>query len=333
MFKLHRSLLRFKPYFNLIEWTKVLVLPGFKPLPLYTVGKFFFKELAKESLVNKASSLSYNFMLAIFPGIIFLFTLIPYIPVSNFQDQLLSLMEMVLPKNAFIAVESTLEDIVKNQNGKLLSFGFLFALFFATNGVHSLMLAFNKSSLVSENRSWIKQRWVAIKLSFIMVLALALSLAIITFSEFVFSTLRNAIDIINPGIWIFLINVARWLILTGLYLVTISIIYRYGPATKKKWHFFSPGSWLATILAILTFWGFAYYINNFGTYNKLYGSIGTLIVMMIWMYINSLIILIGFELNASIELSKRSIRIVKPQSKRFRSNLELKNEPKEQELE
>lgn len=333
MFALHRWLLKFKYYFLFIEWTKVLVLPGFKPLPLYTIGSFFFQELAKESLVNKASSLAYNFMLAIFPAIIFLFTLIPYIPISNFQDQLLSLVEMVLPNNAFLAVQSTLEDIVKNQNGGLLSFGFLSTLFFATNGVHSLMLAFNKSSLVTENRTWLKQRWVAVQLTFLIALTLSISLAIITFSEYFFGILRSEITLINRNFWIFLIDLARWSILISLYFVTISLLYRFGPATVKKPKFFSPGSWLATILAILTFWGFAYYINRFGTYNKIYGSIGTLIVMMIWMYINSLIILIGFEFNASIELSKRSIKIVKPQLKRFRNNLELKNQPKKQDLE
>ncbi len=324
---LHKWLLRFKPYFLFIEWTKVVVLPGFKPLPLYTVGSFFFKELAKESLINKASSLAYNFMLAIFPAIIFLFTLIPYIPIADFQEQLLSLVELVLPHNAYLAVQSTLVDIVKNQNGKLLSFGFVFTLFFATNGVHSLMRAFNKSSLVTENRTWLKQRWVAIKLTFIIVLALSVSLAIITFSEYIFSFLRSQIGL-KKSFWIFLIDIARWIILIGLYFITTSVLYRYGPATVKKPRFFSPGSWLATILAILTFWGFAYYINRFGTYNKVYGSIGTLIVMMIWLYLNSLIILVGFELNASIELSKRSVKIVKPQLKRFRQNLELTNQQK-----
>jgi len=327
MSALHKWLLRFKPYFLFIEWTKVLVLPGFKPLPLYTVGSFFFKELAKESLINKASSLAYNFMLAIFPAIIFLFTLIPYIPIADFQEQLLSLVELVLPHNAYLAVQSTLEDIVKNQNGKLLSFGFVFALFFATNGVHSLMRAFNKSSLVTENRTWLKQRWVAIKLTFIIVLALSVSLAIITLSEYIFSFLRSQIGL-KKSFWIFLIDIARWIILIGLYFITTSVLYRYGPATVKKPRFFSPGSWLATFLAILTFWGFAYYINRFGTYNKVYGSIGTLIVMMIWLYLNSLIILVGFELNASIELSKRSVKIVKPQLKRFRQNLELTNQQK-----
>lgn len=327
MIAIHRWLLRIKPYFLFIEWTKVLILPGFKPLPLYTVAGFFFKELSKESLVNKASSLAYTFMLAVFPGIIFLFTLIPYIPISDFQEQLLSLMQLVLPKNAFLAVQTTLEDIVRNQNAKLLSFGFFFALFFATNGVHKLMKAFNKASLVNENRSWWKQRMVATILTFMIVFALIFGLGIITFGEYIAGLLRTKLGI-NRYFLILVVELARWTTLTGLYFITISMVYKYGPATRKKWKFFSPGSWLATVLAILTFVGFAYYINNFSTYNKLYGSIGTLIVMMIWMYINSLIILIGFELNASIELSKRSLRLVKPQLLRFRKNLGLKNQPK-----
>lgn len=120
MIWIHNILLRFKPYYLFIEWTKILILPGFSPLPLYTVATFFFQEIGKDELINKASSLSYNFMLAIFPAIIFLFTLIPYIPIDNFQNQLLSLIALILPAEAYIAVRSTLVDIVSNQNSKLL---------------------------------------------------------------------------------------------------------------------------------------------------------------------------------------------------------------------
>src|SRR6476469_3493885 len=143
---LHNFLLRFRFYRHFIEWTKVIIIPGFSPLPLYTVAVFFFQEIQKDSLLNKASSLAYNFMMAIFPSIIFLFTLIPYIPINNFQNQLMSIISLLLPENAYLAFETTIEDIVKNQNGKLLSIGFILALFFATNGIHTLMMAFNKSS-------------------------------------------------------------------------------------------------------------------------------------------------------------------------------------------
>ena len=317
--RMHNTLLKFKPYDYFIEWTKVVVLPGFGSLPLYTVAVFFFQEIARESLLNKAAALAYNFLLAIFPGVIFLFTLIPYIPVTNFQEQLLSFIALALPENAYEVIQSTLEDIVINQNRGLLSFGFIAALFFATNGLTSLMNAFNKASLISETRSWFRQRMVSIGLSFMVVIALAIGFTIITISSHIFTYIRSLMDI-DESFWLNLIYVTRWFILGAVYLFTVSMVYKFGPASSKRWKFFSPGATLATILAILVFWGFAYYINHFNAYNRLYGSIGTLIVIMIWLYLNSLILLIGFELNAAIELSKRSIKIVKPRFNSFKSD-------------
>ena len=313
---LHQVLLRFKPYDYFIEWTKVIILPGFG-LPLYTVATFFFQEIAREALLNKAAALAYNFLLAIFPGIIFLFTLIPYIPVENFQEQLLAFISLILPKNAYDTISSTLEDIVTKQNSGLLSFGFAAALIFSTNGVHSLMLAFNKSSLVVENRGWFKQRIVAVFLTMVMLFALTVGMTIITISSYIFSYLKSILDF-GDNYWIHIITATRWFILIAVYFFTVSILYKFGPAASRRWKLFSPGATLATILAIATFWGFAYYINHFNTYNKLYGSIGTLIVIMIWLYLNSLILLIGFELNASIALSKQSIKIIKPRFNSFR---------------
>ncbi|HCN85180.1 MAG TPA: YihY/virulence factor BrkB family protein [Sphingobacteriaceae bacterium] len=327
MLWLHKILCKLRPYRLFIEWTKVIILPGFSPLPLYTVASFFFMEISKDSLVNKASSLAYNFMLAIFPGIIFLFTLIPYIPVPGFQDQLMELISLILPGNAYLAVESTLEDIIKIQNSSLLSFGFFASLFFATNGIHTLMKTFNKSSLIIESRSWLRQRIVALTLTLLMVSALVSGLVIIIAGEYVFTYLQSETSF-KDSFWVYVVDTARWLTLTLIYFITISMLYRYGPATPKKWKFFSAGSWLATILAVLTFWGFSFYIQNFGNYNKLYGSIGTLIVIMIWLYLNSLIILIGFELNASIDLSKRSIKIVKPNFNSFKAPVDEKLEAK-----
>lgn len=298
-----------KFYRLFIRWSKYIVLPGFSPLPLYTVGKFFFTEIKKESLVNKASSLSYNFMMAIFPSIIFLFTLIPYIPIKNFQNQLMAFIALLLPENAYLAFETTLEDIVKNQNGKLLSVGFILALFFSTNGTHNLMQAFNKASLTMETRSWLKRRWVALCLTILTAFALILGVSVMVVGEFVITFVRTKLQLSDSLFWIYLILISRWLIIIVVYFVTISLLYRYGPAKAKKWQFFSAGSWLATSLAIFTSIGFSYYINNFGNYNKIYGSIGTLLVMMIWLFLNSLIILIGFELNASLDLSKQSIVI------------------------
>lgn len=315
---LHKFLFKFKFYRYFIQWTKYIVLPGFSPLPLYTVAKFFFQEIQKDSLNNKASSLAYNFMMALFPSIIFLFTLIPYIPINNFQNQLMTIISLLLPKNAYLAFESTLVDIVKNQNGKLLSLGFILALFFATNGIHTLMQAFNKSSLVVETRTWLKQRIIALNLTLLIAVSLILGVSVIIIGEFFINFLINELNLKEGKFWIYLIMVSRWIIIILVYFITISLLFRYGPANSKKWKFFSAGSWLSTILAVLTSIGFTYYINNFGTYNKLYGSIGTLLVIMIWLYLNSFILLLGFELNASLDLSKRSVKIVKSKLNSFK---------------
>ena len=282
--------------------------------PLYCCW-LFFQEITRESILNKASSLAYNFMLAMFPGIIFLFTLIPYIPVENFQEKLLGFLEIVIPANAFSAFQTTIEDIIKNQNGGLLSFGFLLATFFATNGMTNLMMAFNKSSLTRENRKWLKRRTIALALSFAIIIALALGIGVFTMVGISINYLKNNIDYDLAWFWGLLLKLSRWIILFLIYFLTLGLVYKYGPSSAKYWRIFSPGAMLATILAILTFSGFAFYINNFNAYNKLYGSIGTIIVLMIWMYLNSLIILIGFELNTSITLSKQSVKVVTPKQK------------------
>ena len=314
---LHHFLQRFRFYQYFIDWTKVIILPGFRPLPFYTVAVFFYSEIAEGSLTNKAASLAYNFMLALFPATIFLFTLIPYIPVNHFQDQLLSLLALIMPSSAYKAFESTITDVIKIQNVKLLSFGFLSTMFFATNGVSRLMQAFNKSSLTSETRTWLKRRWVALLLTIVISFSFLAGIILMSISYRVIALVQSAI-FRKANFWAHLIAFSRWIIVVVIFFSTVSILYRYGPAHRRRWKYFSPGSVLATVLAILTSFGFSFYIDNFSSYNKIYGSIGTLIVVMIWLYLNSLILLIGFELNASIDLSKRNIRIRKPRHNAFK---------------
>ncbi|WP_342328051.1 YihY/virulence factor BrkB family protein [Pedobacter sp. FW305-3-2-15-E-R2A2] len=317
----HRQLLKVRIYALFIAWTKVCVLPGFSPLPLYTVASFFFKEIGKDSLVNKASSLAYNFMLALFPAIIFLFTLIPFIPRRiGFQKQLMDFIVLILPADAYRAFETTLNEIVNKPNRGLLSFGFFLSLFFATNGVHSLMMAFNKSSLIIETRTWVKQRLIAILLTVAIALSVIICIVAMTIGEVALNYIDGELNIKGNFI-AYVIQLTRWSLLGILYFVTISILYKYGPAHAKKWKFFSAGSCLATVLAFLTIWGFSFYINNFSSYNKVYGSISTLIVLMIWLYLNSLILLVGFELNASVDLSKRSVKIIRPNFNMFKKTL------------
>ncbi|MEO7215448.1 YihY/virulence factor BrkB family protein [Mucilaginibacter sp.] len=315
---IHRFLSHFKFYHYVTDWAKSVYIPGFRPLPLYTVIVFFIEEIQKTSLTNRAAALAYNFMLALFPAIIFLFTLIAYIPVTDFQRDLLSVFAEIMPTNAYEAFKTTIEDIIKNQNGKLLSIGFITALYFATNGVSNLMQAFNKSSLILETRTWLKRRAIALLLTVVISIALLIAIVIMIAGQAVIGFIQDKFYS-NSHYWFYLIALSRWIIILVIFFVSICILYRYGPSNKRKWKFINPGSILATSLAILTSVGFTYYTNNFSSYNKVYGSIGTLIVVMIYLYLNSLILLIGFELNASVDLSKRNIRIVKPRYNSFRA--------------
>lgn len=314
---MHRILLRITLYRKFIAWTKSYIPPGFHPLSLYNVIVFFANEIQERTLLNRASALAFNFMLAFFPGTIFLFTLIPYIPIKDFQAQLLSVLATILPYNAYMAFEATIEDIIKHQNVSLLSVGFVSALYFATNGVSNLMQAFNKSSLIVEKRSWLKRRRIAMTLTVVISILLLVAITVMTAGEAVITMVQHHIAT-QGHFWIYVIAFSRWIIIIAIFFTTIALLYRYGPANIEKWKFLSTGSILATALAVLTSMGFAYYINNFSSYNKVYGSIGTLIILMLWLYLNSLIVLIGFELNASLDFSKRNIKIIKPRFNSFR---------------
>jgi len=314
----HRFLLRFKFYQRFIRWSKTYILPGFDPLPLYNVGSFVANEIDGRTMQTRAASLAFNFMLAFFPAIIFLFTLIPFVPLRNFQGKLLGLLSTILPYNAYMAFQATIEDVVKRHNGQLLSIGFVTALYFATNGITILMRDFNKSSLVVEKRTWFKRRMIAVVLTFIISLALLVAIAVMTAGDATIAYLKSHIDS-HGHFWYYIVASLRWLIVIAIFFFSISLLYRYGPANKVKWKFLNTGSIMATALAVFTSMGFSYYIDNFSSYNKIYGSIGTLLILMLWLYLNSLILLIGFELNASIDYSKRNIKVAKPMFNSFRT--------------
>lgn len=291
---------------RIVEHSKHTTLIGFNGLPIYTVLDFFFKEIQKEHLNTKSTSLAFSFFLALFPATIFLFTLIPYIPVNNFQDQLLSILGQILPSNAYEAVQTTLTDIIKNKNGGLLSFGFVAALFFSSNGLMALMRNFNKASLISDKRPGWKKRRTAIVLTVVISIMLIIGVSLIIAGNYIINRLE-ALELIQGALTKYSLMMVNYVIILLLFFSIISTLYYFGPATTKKFKFFSAGATIATVLSIVTSLGFAFYVNNFSSYNKVYGSIGTLIVIMIWLYLNSMILLIGFELNASINILKRNL--------------------------
>ena len=291
-------------FFN---WFKKIVIPGFDGLPLYEVASFFFKGLWQGAISSRASALTFSFFLALFPAIIFFFTLIPYIPIEGFQDTLLSLLQNILPKDAYKATLSTLEDIIKRQHGSLLSLGFIAALFFSTSGISGIMSAFNESIHVAETRSFFKQRTVAIFLVLILSVLIIVAITLIIMGTATLEyLLKNGF--MEKDITYYALLFGKWIVVISLFFFIISFLYFLAPAKHKRFRFISAGSTLATLLFVLTSMGFNYYISNFSQYNKLYGSIGALIIILMWIYINAFVLLIGFELNASIKNAKKGIK-------------------------
>ena len=284
---------------SILVKAKRITLPGLDGMALYDVMVFFWRSIVDGALSTRASAIAFSFFVALFPLIIFLFTLIPFIPVDNFQDELFLLIKDMVPAGAFDAIEETVNNILKVKQGDLLSLGFFMALIFSTNGFASMMTAFDASLHSFERRTWLGQRVIALLLLVIMSVLLTVAIALITYGQH-FINYMVANGYLKDHFTIIVLSISKWIVILFLFFVANSFLYYLAPAKKTKWRFISAGGTLSTVLSILTFLGFTYYINRFGQYNKLYGSIGTLLVILLLMYLMSMILLIGFELNASI---------------------------------
>jgi membrane protein len=276
-------------------------LPGFDGAPLELVGKLIVKGLfGRGVLVTRASSIAFNLLMALLPATIFLFTLIPFIPIPNFQTELVRLFESFLPMTAYNYLENTIVDVITNKSGTLLVVMFFATIIFSTNGIHALMHAFNVSVHDFESRSWLQQRKIAVfLLVFILIMFSASSMLIILSRSVVNRLVELGVLKMNLVFWV--IMIVKWILTVIMLFFAISTLYYMVPARKKDFRYISPGSIVATSLFIITSLGFSAYVNNFGQYNKLYGSIGSLMVILIWLYLNSVALLVGFELNVSIK--------------------------------
>lgn len=288
----------------LMRYIRKIIIPGFDGLPLYDIMKFFFTGLIKGSVTSRASAVSFNFFMALFPAIIVLFTLIPYVPISGFQDSLLELMKSLIPQQIYGTVEGTLLDIINRPRGGLLSIGFFLTLYFATNGVSSIIEAFNQTYYTIETRSFLRTQLVSIALVFTLAFLLIFSIALITIGPALINWL-DATGFLRGRYTYEIIVGVKWLITVLMFLIMYSSLYYFAPARKQGFRFISAGSTFASLLTIISSIGFNYYVNNFSQYNTLYGSIGTLLIFLLFIYFNSIILLIGFELNASITQVKR----------------------------
>jgi membrane protein len=260
-----------------------------------------------DDILDRANGVAFNFILAIFPAIIFLFTLIPYVteffPEIN-TESIMAFIGHQIPPSMFEVVSSTVHDIISNQRGGLLSLGFLFSVYLSTNGMMALMRAFNACYRTIENRSGLKTRLIATGLTINMTIVLFLAIILLIVGQFILEAIMNnmpAFDWINMSYFtVVLLFILRFVAIFIAFFLAISFIYYFGPAIHYNWRFFSVGSLLATFLCLAVSYGFSYYITNFGTYNKVYGSIGALIALMVWIQLITIVLLVGYEVNASI---------------------------------
>ena len=284
--------------------SKKIVLPGFEGVPLYDIIKFFAAQVNKVGLNDRAAAVSFNFLMAIPAATIFLCTLIPYMPISReITIELLDITKSVTPnETTYGLVANFLNDFLNTPRSGLLSFGFAVAIFYASNAMMAIMRSFNRS-LHNKKRTAFGERWTAIRLTTVLLLLIIATLILIIFQGTFFRYLMDKLDITNQYVRELIYHV-KSIIILSLILYSIGIIYKYAPAIHKRWRLASPGAILATILVIFFTFLFSFYVNNFGAYNKVYGSIGTILMLMFLVYINSLILLIGYELNVCIHSLK-----------------------------
>lgn len=332
-YKHKRLILQWHPARLMLTWMKNIRFARHEDVSLYRIVKRFLSNLQDDEIMDRANGVAFNFILAIFPAIIFLFTLIPYVTRYFPEISHESIMEFLqglaesglMPANMYEVASTTILDIVSNQRGGLLTLGFLFALILSTNGMLALMRAFNACYKTIENRSALKTRLIATALTINMTFVIFLTILLLIVGQFVIEYLlanfQSFTQFNLSDFEVGLIFALRFLIIFITFFLAISTIYYFGPAIHYNWRFFSIGSFVATLLCIGVSYGFSYYITNFGTYNKVYGSIGVLIALMVWVQLITVVLLVGYEINASIHDSIRAEALWK--ARKFRTGVKV----------
>ena len=301
MIKLERKIYSSRPFRFLEKRSRKLSLPGFDGVTLHETVTLFVNQVRKVGLIDRARAIAFSFLIAIPAATIFICTLVPYLPVhKKILQQLLQITRDVTPnQNTYLLVSQFLEDFLAKPRVGLLSFGFVLALFYSSNAMMGIMRSFNKSLVYNSSRNPLVARWMAIKLTTLVLFMVIGSIIILGTQAELLRTWLRELHITGRHAHM-LFRTFRWVIIIPLFYVGIACIYKYGPAVKKRWKLFSPGTFIATLLTILTTLAFSSWVNRFGNYNKVYGSIGTVMILMLLVYFNSLVLLIGYELNVSI---------------------------------
>lgn len=299
MTKFEKLILKSPPIAYLVEQSKTIHLPIFQYLPLYNVIWAFAKQIKRVGLAERSAAISFNLIMALPAALLFLFSIIPYLPnSSSFDTQIMGFFKDIAPNsNTYNLIHDMLKGLLVKHVG-IFSFGFILLIYYASNAMIGIIRTFDKT--IKEKRNFfLHKRLRAIFLTCILIVLVIVSTTLLIGQNELEILLKQLFHMKKKARlegW----NVVRWVILIFFLFYGISFVYKFAPSLKKRWPLVTPGSLMATFLTLLTTILFSYWVNHFASYNRVYGSIGTVLILMVLINLNSLILLIGFELNVSI---------------------------------
>lgn len=298
--KYFRRILYWRPIRTLLHYSRLLVLPGFQGIPLFDVGIFFIKGLTRGYINQRASAAAFRFVMAIFPTLLFFFTLLPYFDTQFYSEQIFTFLKSLLPTNIYLPIETTLYEIFNRKYNGLMSIGIITSIYASSSGINAMILSFNNSHHYSiEKHKWWKRRLISMLMIIALVIGSIIIITLLGVSKWFINYLLVK-NIIDNTLQFFLLKTIKLVLLLSTVYFSFASLYYFSLESKKVYKFFSAGATLATALFIISTQAFILYIRYFPSYNVIYGSIGVLILLFLWIYLSCFTILIGFELNASI---------------------------------
>lgn len=287
---------------HLVQVLKKIKLPWLQGLSFYDLMELYVLGIVEGAFSYHASAIAFSFFMSLFPFTLFILNLIPYIPIEGFQNDFLEFVKDGVPPNTYDAIYKIINDILNNSHSGLLSSGFILSIFLMANGISGILGGFESSKHVLIKRGFLHQYLVALGMSLVLSFLLLVTVAIIVvFEVFIQKTMIQ--NVLNDTTS--LIIMGRYVFVILMILVTSSVLLRFGTKQAHKPPFMSIGSVFTTILIVISSYFFGIWVIKFSKYNELYGSIGTLLIMMFYIWINCMILLLGFELNATINKLKR----------------------------
>lgn len=272
-------------------------------LSVTALGRRVWNEIWDDEVTDRAAALSYYFLFALFPALLFLTALLGFLPLGGLQDRLMSYVRNVLPPDAAGTIQRTLSEILQGNRSGLLSLGALIALWAGSNGMVSVMTTLNVAYDVEESRPWWKRRLLAIVLTVAFSLFIVATLTLLVFGPKIGAAVAGwfGLGAMFTTIW----NIVSLPIVVACGLIGIGLVYHLAPATSERYRWVTPGAVLALVLWLAMSYGLRLYVQYFGNYNATYGSIGGVILLMLWLYLTSVVLLLGAEVNAEIEKAAR----------------------------